>query len=130
MKSKTFNRLKNIRRLSRELRKEATECEMLLWQRLRNRKLSGYKFLRQHPVIYKSDYTGMQFFIADFYCDAEKTVIELDGPMHEENKEYDHFRDAIMKEKGLSVLRITNEELANLEKVLLKIVTFLNSHST
>jgi very-short-patch-repair endonuclease len=57
---------------ARELRKNSTDSEILLWDYLRNRRLSGYKFLRQHPVFYKADRQGLNYFIADFYCDAKK----------------------------------------------------------
>jgi very-short-patch-repair endonuclease len=130
MSLKTFNRLKSIRSIARGLRKEATKSEKLLWRRLRSRRLAFYKFLRQHPVIYKSDYNGLQFFIADFYCHAKKTVIELDGPVHPEQLEYDLFRDEVMAEQGLNILRIKNEELSDMEKVLEKIKLFLDSVSS
>jgi very-short-patch-repair endonuclease len=82
-----------------------TDSEKLLWKQLRNRKLSGYKFLRQHPIVYKADYKGLNYFIADFYCAEKKMVIELDGPIHQDSEEYDRFRDFEMKEKGRYVLR-------------------------
>ena len=56
-----------------------------------------------------------------------KTVIELDGPIHENNLEYDQFRDAEMVNLGLQILRIKNEELQNIDEVLKKIETYLNS---
>jgi very-short-patch-repair endonuclease len=119
--------IKNIKKLARELRKNITESEKLLWERLRNRRFYGYKFLRQHPVIYKADYLGLNYFIADFYCDSKKTVIELDGLVHEETVEYDQYRDEVMRRKGLHVLRIKNEELSDVEKVLDKINVFIQS---
>jgi very-short-patch-repair endonuclease len=73
------------------LRRNLTDSEKILWEHLRNRKLAGYKFLRQHPVIYKADYKGLNYFIAYFYCDAKKAVIELDGSIHKETVEYDQF---------------------------------------
>jgi very-short-patch-repair endonuclease len=73
------------------------------------------------------DYKGINYFIADFFCKEKETVIELDGPIHELNAEYDQFRDSEMKEKGVYVLRIKNEELENINKVLEKIKHFLNS---
>ncbi len=45
---------KVIKKHARELRNNATDSEKLLWNHLRNRKLSGYKFLRQHPIVYKT----------------------------------------------------------------------------
>ena len=127
MKRSNTRDIKNIKKLAKELRQNLTESEILLWQYLRNRRLSGYKFLRQHPIIYKADYLGLNYFIADFYCDSKKTVIELDGPVHNETVEYDKFRDEVMLEKGLHVLRIKNEELSNINSVLQKIMSFLLS---
>jgi very-short-patch-repair endonuclease len=73
---------KVIKKHAGELRLDMTDAELLLWQQLKNRKLSGYKFLRQHPIVYKADFKGLNYFIADFYCHEKKAVIELDGPIH------------------------------------------------
>jgi very-short-patch-repair endonuclease len=116
---------KVIRKYGRELRTNLTGSEKLLWKHLRNRQLSGYKFLRQHPIVYKADYKGLNYFIADFYCDEIKMAIELDGPIHQYTGEYDQFRDFKMKEKGIQVLRLNNEDLINIEEALQKIRTFL-----
>ncbi len=121
--------IKVIKKHAKELRKNLTDSERLLWEQLRNRRLSGYKFLRQHPIIYKADYKGLNYFIADFYCDEKKAVIELDGSVHLETKEYDQFRDIEMKEKGIRVLRIKNNELENIIQVLQKIRIFLEKSS-
>ena len=94
---------------------------------LGNRRLSGYKFLRQHPIIYKADYKGLNYYIADFYCDSKKTVIELDGSIHGEKEEYDQFRDEEMKLLGLHVLRLKNEELSEMNIVIEKIIFYLNT---
>lgn len=118
---------KVIKKYVRELRKEMTDSEKILWNQLRNRKLANYKFLRQHPIAYKADYKGINYFVADFYCDERKAVIELDGPVHEINLEYDEFRDNELKDKGLHVLRIRNEELEDMNKVLKKIISFLET---
>jgi len=124
VKSKYLD-FKVIKKHVRELRRNTTDSEKLLWNFLRNRRLSGYKFLRQHPIVYKADYRGLNYFIADFYCDEKKAVIELDGQIHKEREEYDSFRDNEIKEKGLHVIRIKNEELENMDEVLQKIDTFL-----
>ena len=92
--------IKVIKKHARELRRNLTESEKLLWEQIRNRKLSGFKFLRQHPIIYKADFKGLNYFIADYYCDEKKAVIELDGPINESTEEYDQFRDEEMKYKG------------------------------
>ena len=89
-----------------------------LWEQLRNRKLAGYKFLRQHPIIYKTDYKGLNNFIADFYCHAKKAVIKLEGPIHNETEEYDQFRDQELIIMGFHVLRIKNEELFDINNIL------------
>jgi len=112
---------KVIKKHGRELRNNMTYSEKLLWKHIRNRQLSGYKFLRQHPVVYKADYKGLNYFVADFYSAEKKIVIELDGPIHQENEEYDRFRDFEMKEKGIHVLRLKNEDLLNLNEVLQRI---------
>ena len=117
---------KKIKKHAQDLRHNMTETERLLWKELRGRKLSGYKFLRQHPILYSGNLIRFNYFVADFYCDAKKTVIELDGPVHDTAKEYDQFRDSQLQEIGLHILRIRNEELQNMNKVLQKIVDFLS----
>jgi very-short-patch-repair endonuclease len=121
---------KVIKKSARELRKNMTDSETLLWDQLRNRRLSGLKFLRQHPIVYKADYRGLNYFIADFYCHEKKTVIELDGQIHETTVEYDQFRDDEIKKLGLQILRLKNEELNNMDEALLKIKRFLENVSS
>jgi very-short-patch-repair endonuclease len=66
------------------------------------------------------------FFIADFYCNAKKAVIELDGPVHDITEEYDTYRDSELQEIGLHILRIKNGDLKNIPEVLSRIESFLN----
>ena len=108
---------------ARQLRQEMTDEEILLWQELRAHRFKGFKIRRQHPIVYQQIQFRKYFYVADFYCGRKKLVIELDGKIHEfpENKEYDNARDALMKDMGLKILRIKNEELMNMEKVLQKI---------
>jgi very-short-patch-repair endonuclease len=101
---------------ARILRKSMTETEKILWEKLRNNRLNGLKFRRQHPL-------GM--FIADFYCHQKRLIIELDGGIHDipEQKEYDEGRTFLLEEKGLRILRFRNEEIMNdLDSVLEKIL--------
>ncbi|MBS1574553.1 MAG: endonuclease domain-containing protein [Bacteroidetes bacterium] len=101
---------------SRELRQISTEAEKLLWSELRNRKLNGLKFRRQHPI---------DKYVADFYCHEKKLVIELDGVVHDkkENKEYDQARTIELAGLKINVLRFRNDEVENdIEKVLKKII--------
>jgi leucyl-tRNA synthetase len=118
--SNKFN-FKKIKQHAQELRNNQTESEKLLWKELRGRKLSGYKFLRQHPILYKGNLIKLNYFIADFFCDEKKVVIEIDGPIHDTSKEYDQFRDTELMEIGLHVLRIKNEELQDMSAVLNRI---------
>ena len=117
-----FGEIKNH---SRELRLNMTESEKLLWKEIRNRKLSGFKFSRQYPILYKGTLNKIYYFIADFYCDEKKLVIELDGPIHNKTKEYDEFRDSELKDHGINILRIKNEELTDINTVLQKIECYL-----
>lgn len=99
----------------RELRQESTEAEKLLWTELRNRKLNGLKFRRQHPL---------DKFIVDFYCNEKKLVVEVDGDVHDENinKEYDEARTVMLAGLNITVLRFKNEEvITNVKDVLKKI---------
>jgi len=107
--------LKGIFSNAKELRSKMTKAERILWDALRNNKLKGYKFRRQHP---------MSNYIADFYCHQAKLVIEVDGSIHHkpENKEYDEDRTNEIEKFGINVIRFTNDEIINyLDKVLLQI---------
>jgi leucyl-tRNA synthetase len=116
-----------IKKHSRELRQNMTESEKLLWAKIKNRKLASFKFIRQHPIIYKGDLIRLNYFIADFYCNEKKLVIELDRPIHEATKEYDEFRDSELENLGIKVLHIKNEELANINEVLQKINSYIHA---
>ncbi|KOH45240.1 endonuclease domain-containing protein [Sunxiuqinia dokdonensis] len=112
---------------ARALRKNMTPFEKILWANLRKRKLGGFKFLRQHPIIYQVYNNKPLYFIADFYCADKKLVIELDGKIHDFQKEEDTARDEIMASLGLHVIRIRNEELENMRSVLHKITDYIGA---
>mgnify|MGYP001303755511 CR=1 FL=1 len=101
----------------RDLRKNQTLSENMLWQCLRNRKLAGYKFNRQHPIKVVHD-GKIRYFIADFHCHEKNLVIELDGKIHENQKEYDEYRTYVINQLGIRVFRIKNEELVNISTVI------------
>ena len=111
-----------ILKRARRLRRNQTPSEYKLWQVLRAKRLNGIKFLRQHPFIYESNRNDYFFFVPDFYCARYKLVIELDGKIHEYQKEHDKDRELILKDRDLKVLRIKNEELNDIEKVKRKIL--------
>ena len=106
------SRKKFIVELCRENRKNLTESERIVWNLVRNRRLDGKKFLRQHKVIYENSTESIQFFIVDFYCAEEKLVLEIDGNIHETQIEYDTWRTSVLNELGLRVLRIKNENVS------------------
>jgi very-short-patch-repair endonuclease len=91
-------------RRARELRRNATPAEKVMWARLKNRSLGGFKFVRQEPI-------GP--FIADFACRARKLVIELDGETHSADEELaaDARRTDFLREQGYEVIRFTNQQL-------------------
>jgi very-short-patch-repair endonuclease len=94
---------------ARALRKRQTRAEKIMWTILRNRRFHGYKFLRQYPIIIESSENQKIFYIADFYCYELKLVVEIDGDIHLNQKEYDKQRDNAMGSLGLQVLRISND---------------------
>lgn len=110
---------------ARVLRRNMTEEEMILWQKLRGRKFHGLKFFRQHPITYQVINNEPRYFVADFYCAEKKLVIEVDGKIHEFKKENDERREGILKGLELRILRIKNEEFVNIYGVLKKIKEFV-----
>jgi very-short-patch-repair endonuclease len=102
----------NILSHCRNLRKECTDVEKLLWYLLRNRQFAGAKFRRQHPV---------GNYIIDFYCHEKHLAIELDGGQHadEDNIQYDKERTQFLEDQGIQVLRFWNNDVfTNTESVL------------
>lgn len=108
---------------ARELRERQTPAEEMLWELLRDRKLGGAKFRRQHQF---GDY------ICDFYCHEAALVVECDGEVHDtpEAKAHDKRRDAYLRSQGLKVLRFPNATVRNRpEEVLSEISNHLPSTS-
>ncbi len=84
---------------ARRLRREMTPAEVILWELLRNRRLTGFKFRRQQPV-------GP--YVADFFCPAAKLIVELDGDSHVGKDLHDAERQAYLESQGLRVVRFWN----------------------
>jgi very-short-patch-repair endonuclease len=103
-----------LREYAKENRQHLTDAEMRLWYFINNKKLSGYKFRRQHVI---------GEYIVDFYCNEAKVVIEVDGEQHTFNKEYDEKRTAYLEEKGYRVLRFWNNEVYKNIDGVLEIIT-------
>ena len=98
---------------AKSLRTASTDAERKLWYHLRARRLSGFKFRRQHPI---------PPYVVDFYCDELKLVIELDGSQHSE--EIDSTRTHALERQGLLVLRFwDNQVLQETDAVLKAILT-------
>jgi very-short-patch-repair endonuclease len=103
---------RQLKQASRELRKNMTPAERLLWSKLRMKQIKGYFFTSQKPL---------GGYIADFYCHKADLVIEVDGSQHytDNGKEYDKVRDEALKNMELKVLRFTNiDVLENIEGVI------------
>jgi len=110
-----------IRETVRNLRRKQTEAEAMIWLAVRNRKLDGKKFLRQHPIRFEIDGKS-RFFVADFYCHEMKLVIEIDGTVHERQKDYDELRTYIINTLGMKVIRFRNADVLNdINKVLARL---------
>jgi len=104
---------------ARRLRKNQTDAESRLWQRLRNRSLVGCKFRRQHPI-------GP--YIADFVCIERRLVIEVDGGQHAAQVEADNSRTAYLESKGFRVVRFWNHQvLTEMDAVLERILAVITS---
>jgi very-short-patch-repair endonuclease len=86
---------------ARRLRQGGNIAETRLWNELKDRKLGGYKFVRQLPI---GSYT------ADFACRSARLVIEIDGSQHAE-QDRDRVRDDFMVAQGWSVLRMWNVDV-------------------
>lgn len=98
---------------ARELRREMTLQERFLWQCVRTNRLGGFHFRRQQVI---------EGFIVDFYCHAASLIVEVDGPIHQQQAEYDAERDRILTAKGFRVMRVRNEDVErDLEGVLERI---------
>jgi HrpA-like RNA helicase len=109
---------------ARDLRKNATDAENLLWQLLRRNQILGFGFRRQHPV---------GSYILDFYCHQANLAIELDGGQHAEDAQraHDDKRSDWLKAQGITVLRFWNNEvLTNIEGVLQSLYNWLSEQST
>jgi len=112
---------KVLTEFAKENRKNSTEAEDIMWQAVRNRKIKGYKFRRQHPV---------EGYIPDFVCLEKKLIIEIDGGYHnkEEQQKIDALRTEWLKENNYTIIRFTNEEvLSNFSSVIKKLEDVLGS---
>ena len=110
-----FGATPDVFKKAKQLRKDETKAEKVLWTRLNRKQMMGLQFRRQHPI---------NRFIADFYCAKIKLVIEVDGGIHglPENEAYDIGRSEILNDFGITVIRFSNEQIIyDIENVMIKI---------
>ncbi len=99
---------------AKKLRREMTPSEEILWSRIRTNKLNGLHFRRQQIVF---------GYFADFYCHQHSLIVEVDGGIHELQKDYDAEREDYLIARGFQIIRFTNDEIdKDLKSVLQKIV--------
>ncbi|MCC5652134.1 endonuclease domain-containing protein [Nostoc sp. XA013] len=108
---------KKLKPLARQMRCEPTPTEKLLWQKLRDKQLLGFKFRRQQTI---------DRFIVDFYCNEARLVVEVDGEIHNYTQQEDAIRQEFLESLGLKVVRFRNEDiLERMERVLQDIGAWL-----
>jgi very-short-patch-repair endonuclease len=104
---------------ARELRRQPTAAEKLLWAQLRDRRLGGFKFRPQRPI---------ESYFVDFVCVEQRLVVEVDGEPHDLTFAHDSVRDAKLMAAGYRVLRFRNDEVrSNLEGVRQTIMNTLEA---
>ena len=106
---------------AKNLRTDQTDCENILWQYLRGKRLNNIKFRRQVPI-------GK--YIVDFVNLGKKLVIEIDGSQHIDEKyiEYDKTRTEFLNLNGYKVIRFfDNDVINNIEEVLNSIIETYNN---
>jgi very-short-patch-repair endonuclease len=91
-----------ILRAARDLRKDPTPTEAILWAELRGKRLNGIKFRRQQPV-------GP--FIVDFYAPSLRLVVEIDGAVHHLQQEADQTRQMVLESLDLTILRFSDAQV-------------------
>src|SRR3989338_4953917 len=103
---------------ARELRKNSTLGEILLWEKIKNRQLLDYKFRRQ---------TIIGNYIVDLYCKELQLVIEVDGISHDYKIEYDKQRDEYLQRCGITILHFNDTEVKqNINIIIQRIMDWIN----
>ncbi|WP_299824074.1 endonuclease domain-containing protein [uncultured Pontibacter sp.] len=107
----------DLKAKARELRKNSTLSEILLWKEIKERKLLGYQFHRQVPIL---------DFIVDFYSHELQLAIEIDGDSHNQNYNYDVGRQSELEQYGVQFLRFDDKEVKrDMNNVLRTIETWV-----
>ena len=96
----------------RNLRKNLTPEESVMWKALKSKQIEGFKWRKQHPI---------DNYILDFYCPKAKLCIELDGKEHYtfQGAKEDEIRSIHLERKGIRIIRFENRLIwENLEEVI------------
>ena len=111
-----------LKQLARNLRNNSTLAEVLLWNELKQKRMRGYQFYRQKPIL---DY------IVDFYCSKLDLVIEIDGISHIGEEVEDKERQSKIENLGIEFLRIPDNEVKeNMDGVYQVIVEWIEIHES
>ncbi len=107
---------RNTLPFAKDNRKDLTEAENIVWQEVRDRKIEGFKFRRQHPI------AG---YIPDFVCLDKKLIIEIDGEYHNEpeQQKFDAARQNWLAENGFEMIRFTNDEIKKSLKQVIETIS-------
>ncbi len=100
----------SVTELCRYHRAHSTPAEDAFWQVVRNRKILNKKFNRQFPIFFEYE-DEKRFFITDFHCHECKLIVEIDGGIHETQKDYDTLRTFILNQLDYKVIRFKNKEV-------------------
>ena len=110
-----------LKERAEEMRTNPTKAEAFLWEKLRANKI-GVKFRQQHII---------DQYIVDFACLKEGLIIEVDGAIHNQQKEEDQIRTVLLESLGYKVIRFSNEEVLNdIESVLTQIKNEIGAKPT
>ena len=93
---------RELQERARELRKNMTPAERVLWQELRHNRLNGLQFRRQQII---------NPYIVDYYCHAKALVVEVDGDIHDLQQDYDKERSNYLITCGFRMVRVSNKEV-------------------
>jgi very-short-patch-repair endonuclease len=104
---------KHLKPAARQLRKNMTQAESVIWAKIRRKQICNIHFTRQKPI---------QCYILDFYAKAPNLAIELDGEIHntEQSQVYDKDKESMLKDLGIKVIRFTNTQIMHDLKNVIK----------
>ena len=109
-----------LKERAKELRKNMTQTEIMLWLELKGKKMRGFDFDRQRPI---------DNYIVDFYCKDLMLAIEIDGESHYGNEKNDNKRQRKIETYGVRFLRFDNLEVSyKMEKVLERIGNWIDEN--